>query len=352
MTQLIGLRRELTRAERQLAAVQLGVVAEIDQRGLASERNCVSTAVLLSGVDRIDPRQATGLVRAAQRLAPRRTLGGEVLEPEYPVLAQAVADGSVSLKHVRVITSTIEKLPDAALDEVGRDWCETFLTEQAVQFEPKTLDLVARRLTDTLDPDGTRTDTAQRERQRGLTIHQRADGSAHVQGELTAVCAEALLTCLDPFAKPHPAADATPDPRSGAQRRHDGLQDTLLTALRSGEVPTSGGITTTIQVTMTKEQAETASGLALTGHGALIPVPVALSLAGDAQLHVVVMSQVGAIEGYSTSQRLFTAAQRRAMAARDHGCSIPGCTVPAAWCQAHHITDYASARTPPSTTAP
>ena len=341
--EVVEWKRDLTRAVRQLAALEVAAVAELDQRGAAADYNCASTAALLTGLDRVDPGEASGLVRAARRLAPRRTLTGEVLEPEFPLLAEAVGAGAVSLKHARLITSTIERLPDAAVDAAGgQGWCESFLTEQAHHLDPRTLALVARRLSDTLDPDGTLTDAAQRDRQRGLSIYQRADGSARVDGELTPLCAEALLTCLDPFAKPEPAQDGTPDPRTPAQRRHDGLHDALLAALRTGRVPDCGGISTTIQVTMTKEQAEQASGLALTGHGALIPVPVALTLAGDAQLQVVVVSKVGAIEAYSTSQRLFTPAQRRAMAARDQGCSIPGCTVPAAWCQAAHIHPYAT----------
>ncbi|MEO9139152.1 MAG: HNH endonuclease signature motif containing protein, partial [Jatrophihabitans sp.] len=28
--------------------------------------------------------------------------------------------------------------------------------------------------------------------------------------------------------------------------------------------------------------------------------------------------------------------------ARDGGCSFPGCPTPASWCQAHHLTDYAT----------
>ncbi|MCU0284498.1 MAG: HNH endonuclease [Candidatus Nanopelagicales bacterium] len=41
------------------------------------------------------------------------------------------------------------------------------------------------------------------------------------------------------------------------------------------------------------------------------------------------------------TQRTATPAQRRALAARDRGCVIPGCAVPAEACQAHHLTDWA-----------
>ncbi|GAA4110943.1 HNH endonuclease signature motif containing protein [Enteractinococcus coprophilus] len=37
------------------------------------------------------------------------------------------------------------------------------------------------------------------------------------------------------------------------------------------------------------------------------------------------------------AQRLFTAAQRRAILARDKGCQAPGCPVPGAYCDIHHI---------------
>lgn len=36
------------------------------------------------------------------------------------------------------------------------------------------------------------------------------------------------------------------------------------------------------------------------------------------------------------TSRTFSAAARRAIAARDQHCIWPGCTAPAAWCEAHH----------------
>ena len=40
--------------------------------------------------------------------------------------------------------------------------------------------------------------------------------------------------------------------------------------------------------------------------------------------------------------RTATPAQRRALAARDKGCIIPGCGIPAEACQTHHVLDWAA----------
>ncbi len=40
--------------------------------------------------------------------------------------------------------------------------------------------------------------------------------------------------------------------------------------------------------------------------------------------------------------RTATPAQRRALAARDQGCIIPGCGIPAEACQTHHVQDWAA----------
>ncbi len=43
--------------------------------------------------------------------------------------------------------------------------------------------------------------------------------------------------------------------------------------------------------------------------------------------------------------RTATPAQRRALAARDRGCIIPGCGIPAEACQTHHVDDWAAGGT-------
>jgi hypothetical protein len=76
---------------------------------------------------------------------------------------------------------------------------------------------------------------------------------------------------------------------------------------------------------------------AVTPAGGLIPLDVALRLADQAEIYTLLTTPAGGILAGSRTRRLATPAQRRALAARDRGCSFPDCTRPPAWCEAHHI---------------
>lgn len=43
---------------------------------------------------------------------------------------------------------------------------------------------------------------------------------------------------------------------------------------------------------------------------------------------------------WGRTRRLFTPAQRKALAIRDRDCRAEGCDIPAAWCEAHHLTPW------------
>jgi 5-methylcytosine-specific restriction protein A len=51
----------------------------------------------------------------------------------------------------------------------------------------------------------------------------------------------------------------------------------------------------------------------------------------------VVFDDDGRIIELGSPQRCFTPQQRRAIALRDGECSIPGCHIPAAWTEIHHV---------------
>jgi len=245
--------RELETQKRRLAAVDHRLIAEAGSRGLAREHACKNTATLLGQLLRVSPVEASSRVRAAADLGPRRGLTGETLPPLFQIVAAAQAAGAISARHAQIITRAIDALP-AAVQAEHEDSVQDFLVEQARQFDPRLLAQVAHRISDTLDPDGTYTSEHDRARRRDLTIRQRPDGSSHVEGELTAICTQALLTVLDTLARPVPALDGARDPRTAGQRNHDAVQDAMLMLLRTDLLPDCGGVAATILLTMTAEQ--------------------------------------------------------------------------------------------------
>lgn len=60
-------------------------------------------------------------------------------------------------------------------------------------------------------------------------------------------------------------------------------------------------------------------------------------LACDATIDRVVLAPTGRVLAMQTLARLATDAQTTALAARDAGCTWPGCSAPPAHCQAHHV---------------
>jgi hypothetical protein len=338
---VLRLLRGLETGRNRLVVAEHALIAELESQGVAHEHACPNTANLLSQLLLTSPGEAAVRVRAAAELGPRRGLTGEVLPPIYAQVADAQAAGEISAAHARVITRCVDALPAAVQAEHDLA-VQASLLEAAQTLNPKQLGVCARRIADCLDPDGTLSTERDRHRRRDLRIHPRRDGSARIEGELTPLCAEALLTVMDTLARPTPATeDGQRDPRTAGQRHHDALHDAMLMLIRSEQLPDCGGIAATIVLTMTPEQYQNRTGLVRTGHGALISAQLALSLLGQARITPVALGTSGEIIDYGSSRRFFTEGQRLAMIARDAGCSFPGCDQTPALTQAHHITDYA-----------
>ena len=115
--QILALLQGLEAQTRRLAVADHGLLAEADRRGLADERGCRSTAVMLAGLLRLSPHEAAARVEAATRLAPRVSLTGEPMPAEYPQTAAAQADGAISAAHASLVIRAIGKLPCDIRDE-------------------------------------------------------------------------------------------------------------------------------------------------------------------------------------------------------------------------------------------
>lgn len=369
---LLDLMRRIEVQRRRLASADAQVIGEVDARGLAHERGARDTQTLLRLMLRIDPGEARVRVQASRDFSSRATLSGERLEPALPQVAAALAAGEIGAAHARTIAKTIDRLPLDVQAAKDRE-IEAQLVAEARRFSPYQLRVIAQRLNYLYDQDGTLTD-ADRARRRSLNYGRTPDGAVAGSFELDPVTGEMFQTVID--ARINAMSAEERGDRSPAQLRHDALRDIMQLQLRTGQVPASGGVPTTIIVTLTVEQwivLLTLAGvttpaadehgdvdgdsrgspprprppgewLAVTGHGALLTLNELAPLMGEAQMMPVVLSGFGSlrrVEASGDKQRLFSANQRLAMTARDRGCTFPGCTSAPMWCEAHHVIDHA-----------
>ena len=139
-----------------------------------------------------------------------------------------------------------------------------------------------------------------------------------------------------------PGPDAIVDSRTRPQRLHDALATALGVAARSGELPTIGGGAPTLVVYAREEDVVAGTGWAeVEGADAPVSIAVAAHVACCGTVQRVTCDNRGRIVGLGVLDRVFNAVQRKAISLRDGGCVIPGCGVPAAWCEIHHDVEHA-----------
>ncbi|WP_102158526.1 HNH endonuclease signature motif containing protein [Zhihengliuella halotolerans] len=215
-----------------------------------------------------------------------------------------------------------------------------------------------------LDQDGPGPDAQQACRSRSLTLGPARDGLVPVRGQLLPEIAAQLTRLLDAYLNPavHTtdtteatatasgsgehngeagAVEAT-DERTPAQRRHDVLAAILGAAARSEQSPALGGDAAVLLVHVEAADLVDPAGVA-TVDGIDVPVPVGVAhqAACAGAVQKVVFDSTGRVVGLGSKERAFTKHQRKAITARDGGCVIPGCTIPASWCEVHHVLPWA-----------
>src|SRR6185437_2785996 len=236
--------------------------------------------------------------------------------PLLPATAAARTTGSITAQHALVIIGAINKLPTTLpATEIAK--AEAFLVQQAHQFDAATLAGIARQLLDTLDPDGALDDETRQRRRRFLTLVPNSDGMHRLTAELDGETAALAMTVLHSLAAPQPSETGDRDERTSGQRLHDAFRSVLKLALRSGQLPRSGGVPATVLITMTAEQFTTGTGLAHTSFGQRLTIGQALRIAGEASVGWVVHGSAGAVLNHGRVNRIATEGQTLALIARD-----------------------------------
>ncbi|WFE53544.1 HNH endonuclease signature motif containing protein [Micromonospora sp. WMMD1155] len=321
------------RLQQRLAAVTLTLVREIDGRGTARAHGASTTAVWLRERLRMT-------VPAARRLVDLAT----TLDTGNPAIRHALADGAVTQGQARVIADTATTVTVTAGAEVA-DKAVGVLVEWAGQFDPTLLRRMGTRILDHVAPDladaaakaALAAEDARATRDRHLTLSEQTDGRLRLTGILDAEAAGLLRAAIDPLSAPAGPDDA----RSPGQRRHDALADVCRLALRTGELPDSGGDPTQIVVTTSFDALTRQLGAGALDIGLHLTPDTVRRLACDATILPAVLGGAGQVLDVGRQRRLITGPLRRALVLRDGGCAFPGCDRPPRWCAAHHIRHWA-----------
>jgi hypothetical protein len=343
-------------------------------RATAKTLGASNTAAWLSGATRMSPGAASGMVHLGRALT------------ELSATAEALADGRISTAHAKVVTGFFAHLPDGVPAD-ALPFCERYLLDAAAVDNPVELARRAAALRHMLEPvEGSVPDAENV----GLNelFATVVGGRGMLKANLDAETMEMLQSALSALSKPQPSEDGTPDKRSPARRRADAFTEVLRRYLNRGDGPVEGAERPHLSLLIRAEDLAAAGGAepndaavpddadagSATGAepatGAPKPHreadrgsydamfgtnPVApgrmpwlgpISAAGarriacDCELTAVIVDDDGAPLNLGRKQRLVSPQQRRALVARDHGCSFPGCGRPAAWTEAHHIVHW------------
>jgi len=337
--------------EARVGSVRLGLMAAADD--VAEETGARDVAAWFSQHTLTEPEAA----RADHRLA-------RSLDRDRPQVAAALSAGRCSVAHARVIVHALDDLPG----HVGRGVirrAETTLVEYAEQFRPSQLRRLGRHILDVVAPEiadaeeGRRLQDEERharEKTR-LSLRPLGDGTTRLTGRLPDAAASRLKTYLEAFTSPRVSTGSTtrsgstttgppaPDDRMPYPRRLGHAFCAFLENVDPAQLPAHGGDATTVFVTMTLDQlrAELATAGILDGEAATCMSAGELRrLACNAQVIPAVLGGKSEVLDLGRAQRLYNTPQRKALRLRDKRCRAEGCTVPAAWCEAHHLTPWAS----------
>ncbi|GAA1730824.1 HNH endonuclease signature motif containing protein [Microbacterium paludicola] len=357
---------------RTLDALRVRAAGEVAKRSLrpgdqnlAAQRGCRNGTELIERVTQTPTGEVLRRVRLDKRTSSRLSLTGESLPPLLPELASAIDEGRIGTQAASQISDMLAGVEHRADPEIAA-LAEQALVDLATGSETGALPCTFAELKVNvqtwgilLDQDGTPPDPERAAARRGITVGALKDGVHRVDGYATPELIGVLQRLWDAHANPAVRFGPLPgdkgpdepwtgdeviaDLRTPAQKRHDILQAALDAATRSEQTPTLGGAAPTLLVHVALEDLTAPNGTAaIEGVDVPVPATVAHRIACTGAVQKVVFDRNGRIVRLGTKERLFNHHQRKAIAARDGGCVIPGCTVPAAWCEVHHVEEHAS----------
>ncbi|MBO9520522.1 MAG: DUF222 domain-containing protein [Nocardioidaceae bacterium] len=329
---------DLDRAIRRLEAVKLRVVAAADAARVADRTGLADTSSWLARRTHAGSAQSAADVRLAT-----------ALESDRPC-AEALSAGDLSTDHARVIVRATEQLP-SHLPEAAVTQVEQSLVEQAGRLSPDQLRRAARRALAAVEDNQAAVDVHEdallRSEERTalaktrLTWHHNEDGTVSGHFTVPAVAAAILIRVVQSMTSPRRARLGATEAQAGdpIEQRDWAHQNGLAFVELLEHLPTDhlhGKVAATVVATVELATLQAALGAAGLDSGERLSAGDTRRLACGASILPAVMNGPSLALDLGRSSRLFTEAQRTALATRHHTCAADGCERPFAWCELHH----------------
>ena len=277
-------------------------------------------------------------LRADLRLA-------EALDRTYRRVAEAMRQGECNLAQAHVIVQALDELP-SDLDPEIKARAEVALVGYAGSFDPTHLRRIGRRILDVIAPEIAEAEEAKRlsaeeahaRKKTRLTMRRLGDGTTRISALVPDAVADRLATNLEAFTSPRRDDGTRTDTGEYlpyARRLGRGFCQ-MLEAIDPTRLPIHGGDATTLIVAIDFDQLQNEMGVGQVIGGAPIIANEARRLACNANILPAVLGGDSEVLDLGRMQRLFSAAQRKALLLKSATCEAEGCEIPGTWAEAHH----------------
>lgn len=307
---------------REFHLMRLQALAEVLRRGLDLDSYQRSTQA--------NPADVKQWIAQVPLFLPSITPTGQPVPAPHPATAAALVEGAVSDGHLREVTRAITRL---RLPEES----EAILAEAARSVEPRAVRQLADRIRDRVEQDAVdEFDEPAAEPADVLHLRDLPGGRVEFWGELSAEVGARFTSMLEPLSAPRPDG-----PQDRAHRLGEAFGDLIGLASRSEHLPSEAGERPHISVTLDFDTLRRGVGHAVLDGGRHLSTAQARRIACDAKVIPVVLGGHSEVLDLGRTKRTVSVAQRKALHARDRGCTFPNCPRPPKWTDAHHVTHWA-----------
>lgn len=325
---------QLARIRAGLDALEAGALTEMERRGCYVTDGAVNAKAWLAHHTGVARGIAGARVRLAKRLA------------RLPEMTGALADGEVTEGHARSLARCVTPRTLVAL---ARD--EVILTNQARTLEADLFDHVITRWLALNDQDGPEPPGPDSTLHASRTFANRvridgdldADDGAEFLAELDALYDQ--LWQQDHADQNDPAGRRTPSERNAAAlvemaRRSSATHaddDTDAGTAPRGGRPRRRQLIAVVTIDPSSGELPATATL---DDGSILPRSTIERWLCDCAISRVILHGPSQVLDLGQTTYTPSAAQRRALVARDRGCIVDGCDRRPRWCDAHHVTPY------------